>query len=67
MLKIGKILCRMEVHRPLKGHTLQFIDRVSGKSVYKAMCSCGKEWLVDSPFGFFGTKLLLGKKDEREC
>jgi hypothetical protein len=45
------------LHRPLRGHRHNFIDSVSGETVYDAKCSCGKEYMVDSPFGWFGTKV----------
>jgi len=50
-------LCKIGVHRPLKNHHHSFIDKVSGKTVYRAKCSCGGEWLVDSPFGYSGSKV----------
>lgn len=53
------LLCNLGIHRPLTGHTFQFIDKVSGNSVYSAKCPCGKVWLVDSPFALFGFKCLL--------
>jgi len=29
-----------------------FIDVVSGKMVYEAVCPCGRSWMVDSIHGF---------------
>lgn len=54
------ILCRIGLHRPLRRHRHNFIDRVSGQTVYDAKCSCGKEFMVDSPFGWFGFKVEKG-------
>ncbi len=55
--KIGLLLCWLGVHRPLRGHTQSFVDCVSGNDVYDAECSCGRTWMVDSQFGFFGSKV----------
>jgi len=52
------ILCRLGIHRPLKDHRHNFIDVVSGKTVYNAECPCGLTWMVDSPFGWFGDRML---------
>jgi len=42
-----KLLCKIGIHRPLKNHHHNFIDRVSGKTVYDAICPCGKRaWRV---------------------
>lgn len=51
------LLCRLGVHRPLRGHRHDFVDIVDGKTVYVAQCPCGQAWLVDSPFGFLGFKV----------
>ena len=56
------LLCNLGIHRPLTGHKFQFIDKVSGKSVYSAKCPCGKVWLVDSPLPMPGFKSLLEEK-----
>lgn len=50
-------LCKFGIHRPLRGHSHNFIDRVSGKTVFNVKCPCGKEYMVDSLFGWFGTKV----------
>jgi len=51
------LLCSWGWHRPLKNHKHSFIDRVSGATVFNAECGCGKKWMVDSCFGFFGDKV----------
>ena len=51
------LLCRIGLHRPLKQHHHNFIDKVSGKTVYTAKCPCGIEWMTDSIFGWFGFKV----------
>ena len=51
-----KLLCKLGIHRPLKILNCDFIDRVSGKEVFNATCPCGKKWLTDSVFGWFGFK-----------
>lgn len=50
-------LCRFGVHRPLRGHRHNFIDRVSGKTVYTAKCPCGKEHMVDSLSPWLGLRV----------
>ena len=55
--KCSNLLCAIGIHRPLKGHTHNFIDKVSGQTVYNAECPCGKKWMVDSPFSFGGFKV----------
>jgi len=50
-------LCSIGLHRPLRGHHHNFIDKVSGLTVYNATCPCGKKWMTDSPFKFFGFKV----------
>lgn len=39
----------------LKNHRTDFVDVVSGKTVYNAKCRCGKHFLVDTlfPISFF--------------
>ena len=54
-------LCKLGWHRPLVNHHHNFIDKVSGKTVYDAECPCGKKWMVDSPFGFGGFKVEKDK------
>lgn len=55
------ILCRIGIHRPLKIGASAFTDLVSGKMVRYATCSCGKEWLTTSVFGWFGYKTQRSK------
>lgn len=55
--KLNGVLCALGWHRPLRGHRHNFIDKVSGDTVYNAECPCGKKWMVDSPFSFFGCKV----------
>ncbi|MFA5558892.1 MAG: hypothetical protein WDA59_05455 [Methanofastidiosum sp.] len=50
------ILCKLGIHRPLKIGHLAFVDVASGKDVRYATCPCGKKWLTDSVFGWFGYK-----------
>ena len=51
------ILCRLNIHRPLKNHHHTFTDCVSGKTVFDAECPCGLKFMVDSQFGFCGFKV----------
>lgn len=51
------ILCKIGLHRPLKDHHYNFTDRVSGQAVFNAVCPCGQQWMVDSPFGWLGFKI----------
>jgi len=55
-------LCKLDLHRPLLNHRYYFTDTVSGKSVYKAECSCGKKWMTDSTKGYFGFKVKRNAK-----
>ena len=41
-----------------KLHSL-FVDIVSGKTVFEAVCPCGKHWMTDSVFGFPGFKVEM--------
>ena len=54
---VGELLCKLGWHRPLYNHRHNFIDKVSGKTVYNAECSCGIRYMVDSPYGFLGFKV----------
>lgn len=56
-MSIGELMCKIGMHRPLSKHVFSFVDVVSGSGVYKAECSCGKKWLVDSTLGWFGSKM----------
>jgi len=56
------LLCKLGIHRPLKIKDCNFVDIVSGKEVFNASCSCGKTWLTDSVFGWFGFKVERNKK-----
>lgn len=56
------ILCRLGIHRPLINREHCFVDRISGASVFRAECMCGKKWLTDSTFGWFGTKVEMEQK-----
>jgi hypothetical protein len=50
-------LCKYGIHRPLNGHRHNFVDSVSGKTVFTAVCPCGKKWMTDSLFKWFGFKV----------
>ena len=54
-------LCSIGIHRPLQEHHHNFIDSVSGDTVYDAVCPCGKKWMTDSRNGY------LGFKAEKSC
>jgi len=54
---LNGLLCSIGLHRPLKGHHHNFIDKVSGNTVYNATCPCGKKWMTDSASKFFGFKV----------
>ena len=54
---IAKLLCKLGLHRPLFGHRSNFIDQVTGKTVFNAACSCSKHWMTDSPLGWLGNKV----------
>lgn len=52
-----KLLCFIG-WRWLINHEHSFVDKVSGKDVYRAKCVCGKkEWLTDSATPLFGFRI----------
>ncbi len=55
--KEGNLLCAVGIHRPLTGHVSHFVDGVSRKQVYTALCSCEKTWIVDSTHPYLGDKV----------
>lgn len=59
-----RVLCNLGIHRPLKGHTLAFIDRINGDSIYRVTCPCGKKHLTDSPFSFPILAMVMETKQE---
>ena len=53
-----KLLCRIGIHW-LVNHTHNFIDKVSGKTVYNTECDiCGKKYMSDSPSPLLGFRVL---------
>lgn len=71
------ITCRLGFHWFMVGHEPDFVDVVSGKIVYLAMCPCGRIWFVDTisrfptfkvesnrPLG--GFKAYVKQKEEEE-
>lgn len=50
------LLCKLGIHRPLKVGYGLFTDIVTGNTVREATCPCGKKWMTDSVFGWFGFK-----------
>jgi len=60
------LLCKIGIHRPLSEHHYDFKDKVSGKTVYNSVCSCGKRWMVNSRWGWFGFKTEKEVKDGHE-
>lgn len=49
-LDLPLFFCKIGLHLPLKGHTYNFTDKISGKHVYDTQCPCGKKWMTDSKF-----------------
>lgn len=60
---MANILCKLGIHRPLFGHKNGFSDVVSGRRVHYAKCSCGINWMTDSIFGWFGSKIKGTEQD----
>lgn len=56
-IKLSDILCKLGIHRPLNIKHCQFIDTVTHKEVFEAYCPCGKRFLTDSVWGWFGSKV----------
>ena len=48
----------------LKDHKHNFIDSVSGNTVYTAKCRCGKKFMVDTLFPIPSFKVELGESKE---
>ena len=53
----------MHIHW-LKNHRHNFIDRVSGKTVFTAECRCGKKFMVDTLFPIVDFKVELATVDK---
>ena len=49
MIIFKNLMCNIGLHW-LEGHKSLFADTISGKTVFKAKCQCGIEWLTDSMF-----------------
>lgn len=49
----------------MKNHRSCFTDCVSGKTVYKTKCSCGREWMTDSLFPVAEFKVVTDLSIER--
>ena len=47
-----KLFCKLGLHWRMKVLDCMFIDVVSWRSVYEAVCPCGRKWMVDSRHGF---------------
>lgn len=45
-------LCKLGIHRPLRKHSFNFIEKVTDLSIYDAECPCGKKWMTNSPLGW---------------
>lgn len=58
-----KWLCKIGIHRPLSNFHGLFRDIVSGKTVFRATCPCGKEWMTDSLFAWAGFKMIRGNDE----
>jgi len=46
------LLCRLGLHWRMRIVDSMFIDIVSGKMVYEAICPCKRRWMVDVTHGF---------------
>lgn len=56
-VKHNNLLCKLNMHQPLTKHDSNFVDVVSGKTVFNAECPCGIKWLTDSSSKWFGFKI----------
>ena len=45
-------LCRLGLHWRMKILYCLFVDLVSGKEVFEAVCPCKKHWMIDVSHGF---------------
>jgi hypothetical protein len=57
-----KTLCKFGLHRPLKIQRYHSTDIASGKTIFIAVCPCGKQWMVSSKSGWFGFKKIKNYK-----
>jgi len=46
------LLCRIGLHWRMRIVQSLFVDIVSGKTVFEAVCPCEKHWMMDSIMGF---------------
>lgn len=61
-----KLFCKLGLHWRMKvGHCL-FIDSVSSKEVFSAICPCGIEWMIEDIFGFPLFKVRRGTIGEKK-
>lgn len=56
-----KLFCKLGLHWRMKVGECLFLDVVSWKKVYGAVCPCGKHWMVDSTHGFPTFKVARDK------
>lgn len=57
------LFCKLGLHWRMKIIERLFIDVVSGKEVFKAVCPCGIEWMTDAPMGFPFFKVKIDEKE----
>jgi len=46
------LFCKVGLHWRMKIVESLFVDVVSGKTVYKAICPCNEYWMIDTLLGF---------------
>ena len=56
------LFCNLGLHWRMEIIESLFRDIVSGKTVFHAVCPCGKDWMVDSVHGYPFFKVPLGDK-----
>lgn len=55
------IFCKTGLHWRMNIVQSLFVDVVTGKTVFEAVCPCGKHWMTDSIAGFPFFKVEMEK------
>lgn len=61
MINMKRFFCLIGWHW-MKNHRRSFTDCVSGKTVYRAECECGRKWQVDSKHSLGGFRVEREEK-----
>lgn len=59
-----KILCRIGLHWKMKILHCLFMDSVTHREVFEAVCPCGLHWMIEDVFGLPLFKVAKGQGGE---